>query len=625
MTTHSIDPLFMGRDKDVLRGQRTRSLGQQQLRVGLVIDRLFERPWASDLVRAMKEMAAVDLGPVITVDDLSATREPPDERVLLRLWTAIDRMLFGRGSNGLQTQLRNELEFTSGRVADAGNSIPGSLSPSALETFQSANLDLLIQIGGEYHANELSRVAKKGSWWISEPAEWRSTLAWFWAMYEDRQVFETLLKAISPDGRQRILHRCVAAIDPDSLVRNKTSKQRKIFELLIGELSDLQQSTSSDLDAADGGEIPEYAPREFLLPTNLDLTKFLLRWAYRGITKRIERTFWREHWFVAYRSSVDSFPTSVDSMQGFQIVASASDRFYADPFSIKKGDKTYLFFEDYPFDKGKGIISYVEIDESSNYTTPQIALEREYHLSYPHVFEHAGEIYMLPESLETRRVDLYRALDFPQEWTLEKTLLDNVAAVDPTIFFHDGKVWLFVSGMRNEHCINEELFLFFSDSLTGDWTPHPANPIVSDVRRARPAGRIFVRDGQIIRPAQDCSTSYGRAVSFNRIDVLSETTYRETPVARIGPEWRAANRGTHTFNQSGKLQAVDGRVLIRRRQRKSTLRDAARKLQATCSSISSDACCDLSIRQNLSIRSDDRCRGVIANGQQEPYADGLIR
>jgi hypothetical protein len=253
-------------------------------------------------------------------------------------------------------------------------------------------------------------------------------------------------------------------------------------------------------------------------------------------------------------------------MTNFQVVSPPKDRFYADPFLIRRDGKNYLFFEDYPFNFGKGMISFVEVDGHGTCSQPQVALEREYHLSYPFVFDHDGTIYMVPESLEARRVDLYRAAEFPRVWTLEKTLLEGVSAVDPTIFFHDGKFWLFVSGVASAKCINEDLHLFYSNDLYEKWIPHPKNPIVSDVRRARSAGHLFLHEGRLIRPAQDCSPRYGRAVCFNQIEELSETEYRERPIAIIGPEWHPANCGTHTFNQTATLQVTDGRVLIPRYQ-----------------------------------------------------------
>jgi hypothetical protein len=88
--------------------------------------------------------------------------------------------------------------------------------------------------------------------------------------------------------------------------------------------------------------------------------------------------------------------------------------------------------------------------------------------------------------------------------------------------------------------------------------PHPSNPIVSDVRRARPAGRIFLRDGKLIRPAQDSSRRYGGAIVLNEIEVLTETDYREKAVGRIEPNWRRRTVGTHCYTTDGRYETIDG-------------------------------------------------------------------
>ena len=66
------------------------------------------------------------------------------------------------------------------------------------------------------------------------------------------------------------------------------------------------------------------------------------------------------------------------------------------------------------------------------------------------------------------------------------------------------------------------------------------------------------RDGDLIRPSQDCSSGYGSAVVLNRIDALTSDEYRETPIARIGPDWAPKLLGTHTYNASERFEVVDG-------------------------------------------------------------------
>jgi hypothetical protein len=169
---------------------------------------------------------------------------------------------------------------------------------------------------------------------------------------------------------------------------------------------------------------------------------------------------------------------------------------------------------------------------------------------------------MLPESHDSGRIELFRAVDFPLRWEFAGCLMENVWAVDATIFEHEGTFWMFAAGVKKNGKVNSELFLYYADSPLGPWLPHAGNPIVADASRARPAGQVFVHEGVLMRPGQDCSQSYGGAIVLNRIDALSPTEYRETPISTLGPEWFPAAKGTHTLNHSEHYQTADARIQI---------------------------------------------------------------
>jgi hypothetical protein len=164
---------------------------------------------------------------------------------------------------------------------------------------------------------------------------------------------------------------------------------------------------------------------------------------------------------------------------------------------------------------------------------------------------------MIPETGQNQTVELYRAAPFPQVWRREKLLLQGVRAVDTTLWRQDGLYWFFVT-MLTEHESSYQLLLFYSDSLTGEWKHHPANPLSLDVREARSAGAVFQHGGKLIRPAQDCSITYGRAIRFFEICKLNPEEYVERPLGGVEPTWAPGLVGTHTYNRIEGFEVVDG-------------------------------------------------------------------
>ncbi len=262
--------------------------------------------------------------------------------------------------------------------------------------------------------------------------------------------------------------------------------------------------------------------------------------------------------------SVQNLVTGRAHAAGFRPILAAADAGFADPFLFEEGGVTYLFFERYSYAERKGTIWCCELRADGSPTEPRLVLEAEHHLSYPHVFRAGAEIYLLPESADAGEVVLYRAAEFPLRWTRERTLLE-LRAVDPTLLEHGGRLWLFVNPFERGGSPDEELHLYHADSLAGPWVSHPANPLVSDVRRARGAGRIVRLGDLLVRPAQDCSRAYGAAVVFNRIEVLTESEYVETPLGRLGATWLPGLTATHAYEFDGRFELTDGRRLRRYR------------------------------------------------------------
>jgi hypothetical protein len=224
---------------------------------------------------------------------------------------------------------------------------------------------------------------------------------------------------------------------------------------------------------------------------------------------------------------------------------------------VERGGRHWLFCEDYPWKAGRASISFAEVRPDGQTGQSRTALRDEEHFAYPCVFEREGEVFMVPDRSKSGRLELYRAVAFPQRWQLEDVLMHGTV-VDPTFFEHGDRLWLFASvDVEPVGPQKSELSLFHSRSLLGPWTPHPRNPVVTDVRRARPAGRPFRRGAELIRPGQDNSRGYGSAVTLSRVEVLDTEDYREIPIGRIGPERLPRACGLHTYNADSAYETID--------------------------------------------------------------------
>ena len=255
-----------------------------------------------------------------------------------------------------------------------------------------------------------------------------------------------------------------------------------------------------------------------------------------------------QHWKIAVRIGHQPLFESADAdMSGFRWIEPPKDHFWADPFAIEHQGKCWAFFEDYHYPRRRAGIACAEISASGKLIAPQPCLESEHHYSYPHVFRSGGDLFMVPESVSSNSVDLYRCHEFPAKWVREATLLEG-RFVDTTIWQHEGLWWLMTTRAEADSRAGC-LLLFYCESLTGEWKFHPSNPISTDIRNNRGAGNVFLSSRRLVRPSQSCSPIYGYSFSFNEITELSKERYSEQPLKTITP-WNGLC-AVHTYNRAG--------------------------------------------------------------------------
>jgi hypothetical protein len=315
------------------------------------------------------------------------------------------------------------------------------------------------------------------------------------------------------------------------------------------------------------GRIVEQATAQPLNSTSLlvFMARFIREKMSRAALTRVQRA---DHWCVAFRNGPGPFVSVCDD----------AGRYYADPFLFGRQGRNFLFVEEVSHATGKGIISVAEVVGDRLVNVPVPVLERPYHLSYPFVLADDDTIYMLPETGANKSLELYRAVEFPWRWRLDRVLIEGLSLADATPLFHQDRWWLFAAAAEHGGIDQDELLIFHSEKLTGPWRSHSANPVKSDCSSARPAGRIRRQGRRLLRPAQDCEEGYGTALVWLEIMELTSERFREEEIARWDGPHELGVAGIHSFDQIGQLQVIDFRNAARSLARRPSPRQLTPRL-----------------------------------------------
>jgi hypothetical protein len=429
-------------------------------------------------------------------------------------------------------------------------------------------LDVALRFGFRILRGRVLETAKHGVWSYhhDDSLRYKGGPPGFWEVMQDDPVTGSMLQVLTEDlDNGQVLYRSWApTLNRFSVKKNNNNYYWKTAAFIGRKLNELYRDGRVKLadECQDPGPRP-YNAQLYKAPQNRVMLRLLWNLGKRAWQRSVEKLKYTETWSLAFNFKANQDNDEV--LHRFTKLLPPPGHFWADPFPVKAGDRFFVFFEDFVYSDDKAVIAMIELRKDGSFEKPVTVLERAYHLSYPFLFEWNDSLYMIPESGANNTVELYRCKSLPLEWESEKVLLTANNPSDATLIEFAGKWWMFVNIQEPNVAVNwEELHLYYADSPLGPWTPHPNNPVRSDVRNSRPAGRMFMQDGQLIRPAQDSSRRYGYATALNRIRKLSPCDFAEDEVARIVPEWDRSVIGTHTLNRADELTVID--CLVRRRR-----------------------------------------------------------
>ena len=252
---------------------------------------------------------------------------------------------------------------------------------------------------------------------------------------------------------------------------------------------------------------------------------------------------------------------------------------FADPL-LYRGGRRWLFAEAMDLSTGKGRIEVCELHEDGTIDGWQPALEEDFHLSFPTVFDWNGEIWMLPETGSDHSLRLYRCRAFPTGWELvqrfatdeelcDAILLDRRAEALTILCSEtkpDNQLYVRYRRYTLRHAVQESAAL----PPQGPFELVPDEAYNLQHRDfdllSRNAGPLFVLGEQIIHPTQVSSTvDYGLYLQFlarrgsSEIPLCAATPQNVT-ITGIAP---ADLIGVHTYCRDDRLEILDARYLTR--------------------------------------------------------------
>ena len=505
------------------------------LRVGIIIDSFVQPRWVR---KSLENVVAAGVSTFELVVKVPAEKNI-EESLLYKLYNRMDRRVF--------VAKRDAVEPVS--IEDLVGSLP-SLQSDETDKIKAFNLDVLISFAQADLKSRFAGLAKYGVWFYTFGSDDTAPPGFRELFTRDPLTISSLKSVNGQTSGERIIYQSVSpTLTRFSVGLNNNECYWKSAAFVARSLVDLHNGRGHD-----AMEVMERTSGS-LEPTNALMGQMFFKLTERAAARVVEKLSSFEQWVLAYRIGQTEF----------KYLNPPLDRFWADPFAITVEGKHYILFEDYLNSSGRAHISVIEVDQTGIVSGPTEVLRMDCHLSYPFVFEWRGDYYMIPETGEKNAVELYRAVSFPDAWQLEKVLLEAKSPLDTTLIEVDGTWWMFVNIQEEGVLVNwDELHLYYADSPLGPWKPHARNPVVSDVRSARPAGRLFWSDNVLYRPSQDSSMRYGYAIAVNRITSLSPTEYAESQVSKILPDWDKDILGVHTLNTADELTVID--CLIKRRR-----------------------------------------------------------
>ncbi len=432
-------------------------------------------------------------------------------------------------------------------------------SDADIKDVQSRNLDVLIRFGFDILKGEILTAAKHGVWSFHHGDEmhYRGGPVSFWELFH---------KASSNGA---ILQKLTEKIDAGYILKKGKFKlfahsyAHSVNHVLYGTsswISAVIRSIQYNDKQVSNWRLSETKAKINKVPANQQVIQFAFQQLMARISYYLKTYLFMEIWQTGF-ANIDN-PRDLKSIKNKDITWIKNpnrNTYYADPFpssNVDTNDLQAVYVEEYAYTSLKGKITKLSINHVGEVVSShEVMKEQKLHASFPNHFSYQENEYLLPEISAKGGLHIFKKSG--ENWSELPVDFPDLPVVDPSLVYYQNRWWVFFTESKYS---NESLMIFHSEHMEGPYQAHIQNPVKIDISSSRPAGKPFVVDGQLYRPAQNSTGTYGNGLQMMKIMELTPEHFDEESIDSVsGYELKGQFAGIHTWNTIDNLVLLDAK------------------------------------------------------------------
>ena len=425
-------------------------------------------------------------------------------------------------------------------------------SGETLEKIKKLNLDIIIRGGSGILKGEILNCSKFGiiSFHHGDNLVNRGGPSGFWEVYEKNPKTGFTIQILNEK------------LDAGNVLKRGNFRTEQFYNLndcILRERSNYYMKSTLE-EICNSKNLPQfmenkpYYNRLYILPNFKESLSYLSNRIFEKMKNYILDKIYNKVWHVGFnQQKVNEF-----TFYNSKFLKNPKNSFLADPFVLEHNKENFIFVEEYNYIKKKGVISVYKISKN-NSERIGIAIEENFHLSFPYIFEFENNYYMVPETNEVNEIRLYKCDEFPLKWKYQKTIFSSIKAVDTMIFRFNNYWWLMSTFSNTGHRSNSELQIFYTkdDPLTKDWISFKKNPVIIDPDKGRNGG-IFFDNDRLFRVSQSFGfNNYGKKISIQEVIELGPDKFIEEETYTIEAKFLNDLIGNHHLHSNNNFTVFD--------------------------------------------------------------------